>query len=373
MIIVYCIHSLYNPGGMERVLLNKVQWLAANTDWEIAIVTTDQHDRPAFYPIPDGVKMVDIGVNYSEDNGEPFWKKFFGYLRRRQLHKVRLSALLEEIRPDVVDCFYPGECSFVPGLRDGGKKVLELHQSKLFHHQYNRSGLMGLADKYRAWADERMVRRFDRFVVLTQEDADMWGNLPNMVVIPNAALSDGCGLVSDCSAKRVIAVGRMDYQKSYDRLIETWKIVHEAEPEWRLDIFGQGEWKEMLQGMIDAAGLNDCIALNAPVKNIAAEYATSSILVMSSHYEGFPMVMVEGMAHGLPAVSFDFKCGPRDIIEPGKSGLIVPDGDIVGLAEALVSLMRDQECRIAMGTAAREVVERYSEEKVMEKWLSCYR
>ena len=371
MKILYLIHSTYNPGGMERVLLNKVRYFVEEMGWDVTVVTTDQHDWPSFYPFPEGVKMIDLGVNYSDDNGKPFLRKLLGYFKRRILHKKLFKKVLEQERPEIVDCFYPGECSFVPGLKDGSKKVMELHQSKLFHHQYNRSGLMGLADKVRAWMDDRLVRKFDRFVVLTEEDREMWCDMPGIRVIPNAAnfIADK---YSDCSAKRVIAVGRLDYQKSFDRLILVWEKVHQQMPDWRLDIFGQGEWQEMLQGMIDEMGLQECVRLNAPTKNIGKEYSESSILVMSSHYEGFPMVMIEAMACGLPAVCFDFKCGPRDIITEGENGLVVKDGDIDGLAEAIVRLMKDDELRKRMGENAKKVVERYSEERVMGLWVNLY-
>ena len=373
MKLIYCIHSLYNPGGMERVLLNKVVWFREHTDWEIVIVTTDQKNRPTFYPFPDGVKMVDLGVNYSDDNGKGFFAKFCGFIKRRQIHKRLLNRLLREENPDIVDCFYPGECSFVPSLKDGSKKVMELHQSKLFYHQYNRSGLMGLADKIRAKMDERLVRKFDSFVVLTEEDAAMWGDVPNIKVIPNAAkfIAEG---YSNCNEKRVIAVGRLDYQKSFDRLIEAWALVQQTNKynDWSLDIFGQGEWRDMLQQMIDERGLQDRVTLNKPTKDIAKEYVRSSMLVMSSHYEGFPMVMIEAMACGLPVVTFDYKCGPRDIIDHEINGLLVKDGDIEGLAQALMRLMDDDELRQKMGENARLVVDRYSEEKVMSKWLELY-
>ena len=373
MKLIYCIHSLYNPGGMERVLLNKVMWFSEHTDWEIVIVTTDQKNRPTFYPFPDGVRMVDLGVNYSDDNGKGFFAKFCGFIKRRQIHKRLLNKLLKVEKPDIVDCFYPGECSFVPTLKDGSKKVMELHQSKLFHHQYNRSGLMGLADKIRAKMDERLVRKFDSFVVLTEEDAAMWGDVPNIKVIPNAAkfISNG---YSSCQNKRVIAVGRLDYQKSFDRLIEAWALVQQTDKykDWSLDIFGQGEWRDMLQQMIDERGLQDRVMLNKPTKDIAKEYAASSMLVMSSHYEGFPMVMIEAMACGLSVVTFDYKCGPRDIIDHEINGLLVKDGDIEGLAQALMRLMNDDELRRKMGENARLVVDRYSEEKVMNKWQELY-
>lgn len=371
MKILYLIHSTYNPGGMERVLLNKVRYFVEKKGWDVIVVTTDQHDRPSFYPFPEGVKMIDLGINYSDDNGKPFLKKLFGYFRRRLLHKRLFNKVLEQERPDVVDCFYPGECSFVPGLKDGSKKVMELHQSKLFHHQYNRSGLMGLADKVRAWMDDKLVKKFDRFVVLTEEDREMWGEMPGIRVIPNAAnfIADK---YSDCSAKRVIAVGRLDYQKSFDRLILVWEKVHQQVSDWRLDIFGQGEWKEMLQQMIVERGLGECVKLNAPTKEIGDEYVKSSIIVMTSHYEGFGMVLVEAMSCGVPAVSFDCKCGPSDIVDNGESGFIVPDGDINGLADALVRLMKDDELRKRMGENAKKVVETYSEEKVMNKWVNLY-
>ena len=374
MKLIYSIHSLYNPGGMERVLLNKVVWFREHTDWEIVIVTTDQKSRPTFYPFPEGVRMVDLGINYSDDNGKGFFAKFFGYIKRRQLHKHLFHRLLKGEKPDVVDCFYPGECSFVPALKDGSKKVMELHQSKLFHHQYNRSGLMGLADKIRAKMDERLVRKFDSFVVLTEEDAQMWGDVPNIKVIPNAAkfIYDG---YSNCEEKRVIAVGRLDYQKGFDRLIEAWGLVQKTDKysDWHLDIFGQGEWRDMLQHMIEEKKIANTTHINSPTSQIGKEYVKSSMLVMSSHYEGFPMVMIEAMACGLPVVTFDYKCGPRDIIDHESNGLLVKDGDIAGLAEALMRLMDDEDLRRKIGENAKLVVERYAEDRVMWEWQKLYK
>lgn len=393
MKLLYTTHSLANPGGMERVLVNKITWLRKHTDWEILVVTTDQKGRDLFYPVPEGIRIVDLGINYSDDNGKGFLGKFVGYLRRRRVHRKRLEALIGEERPDIVDCQYPGECGFVPGMKDGSRKVLELHQSKLFHYQYNRKGLMGLADRYRAWTDERLVRKFDRFVVLTEEDARMWGEIPGMRVIPNAAKdicdgirpNDGVALsavagsesgISDRTEnrKRVIAVGRLDYQKGFDRLIDAWALVQKDGrfADWRLDIFGQGEWKEMLDAKIQTLGIQENTRINAPVRNIAAEYAASSMLVMSSHYEGFPMVMVEAMSLGLPVVTFDYQCGPKDIIDHGKNGLLVKEGDIQGLANAMMSLMASPDALAGMSVEARKVTERFSEDKVMGMWVRLY-
>lgn len=373
MKIIYCTHSTYNPGGMERVLLNKVTYLSQLPGWKVAVVTTDQHQRPPFYPFPEKVRMTDLGINYSEDNGKGAWKKITGYLRKRKEHKRKLTALLLKEKPDIVVSLYPSESSFIPDIKDGSKKVLELHYCKFFRLQYGRRGLLGWIDKLRTRQDEQIVRRFDKFVVLTNEDRGYWGNLPNIEVIPNAAMhvSDA---YSDVMNKRVIAVGRLDYQKGFDRLIQAWELVQYTGKftDWKLDIFGQGEWREMLQQMIDKAELQNTVCLNRPTKQIGEEYVKSDMLVMSSNYEGFPMVMIEAMACGLPVVSFDYKCGPKDIIQPGINGLLVPNGDIQALADAMMKVMEDEAYRKMLSQNARKVVDTYSEQAVMSQWIRLF-
>lgn len=371
MKIVYCHCSLYNPGGMERVLLNKVRRLAA-AGHEIIVVTTDQQDRPTFYDFPTEVRLIDLGINYSLDNFEPLYKRIPSYLRKRRMHRRKLTELLMRECPDITISLYPSESSFIPEIKDGSKKILELHFNRYFRLQYGRKGLTGLIDRYRSRKDERIARKFDSFVVLTEEDKAYWGNMPNISVIPNAALP--MPLKSDCTAKRVIAVGRLDYQKGFDRLINVWELVkkNSASEGWRLDIFGQGEWLDMLEEMIQSKGLSDSTKLNVPTDEIAKEYAGSSILAMTSHYEGFPMVMIEAMSAGLPVVTFDYKCGPRDIISDGIDGIIVPDGDLNAFATALLGLMADDNRRKQMGSAATMVIERYSEERVMLQWTSLF-
>lgn len=373
MKLIYCIHSVCNPGGMERVLLNKVTYLVRNLGWDITVVTTDQKGKAPFYPFPKEVRMIDLDINYSDDNSKNVFRKITGYLYRKQLHRKRLSTLLEKEKADIVISLYPSESSFIPDIKDGSKKVLELHYCKFFRLQYGRIGLLGMIDKWRTRQDEKIVSRFDKFVVLTNEDRGYWGNLRNIEVIPNAAMLVSNGY-SDAQNKRVIAVGRLDYQKGFDRLIRAWRIVqqNEAFHEWSLDIFGQGEWKQMLQQMIDEAGLQDSMRINQPTKQIGNEYVRSSILVMSSHYEGFPMVMIEAMACGLPVVSFDYKCGPKDIIRHGENGLLVHDGDIEGLAAAMMKLMDDEAYRKRLSDNAKKIISTYSEETVMNRWIALF-
>ena len=192
-------------------------------------------------------------------------------------------------------------------------------------------------------------------------------------MIPNAAVTTDT-FQSHCLVHRVIAVGRLDYQKGFDRLIEAWSIVkNDSEySDWRLDIFGQGEWKEMLERMIREKGLIECAHINQPTNEIGEEYSHSSLIVMTSHFEGFGMVLVEAMLHGVPAIAFDCKCGPKDIIDDGKNGLLVPEGDVPALAEAMKRLMSDESLRRKMGTEALRIKEKYSEEAVMGRWIRLF-
>lgn len=374
MKLIYCIRAVYNPGGMERVLLNKVRFLVNEMKWEVVIVTTDQEGKPPFYPFPEQVRMVDLNVNYARDNDKGVFRKITGYLQRKKLHRQRLTQLLMSEKPDVVVSLYPSESSFIPDIPDGSKKVLEIHYCKFFRLQYGRHGLLGLIDRLRTRQDEHIARKFDRFVVLTHEDRGYWGTMPNIEVIPNAAMFMGTRQ-ADMTNKRILAVGRLDYQKGFDRLLEAWHIVqqHPEFSDWRLDIFGQGEWHDRLEQTIRRYGLEQQTAINPPTSDIGSEYARSSMLVMSSNYEGFPMVMIEAMAGGLPVVAFDFLCGPKDIIRHEQNGLIVPNGNIPALAKAMMQLMASEPLRQKLSVNARKITQTYSEEQVMKQWVGLFR
>ncbi|MBP1617322.1 MAG: glycosyltransferase [Bacteroidetes bacterium] len=371
MKIIYCIAGLRHSGGMERVLTNKANYLV-DKGMEVLIVTTDQYGENNFFALSPKVRTVDLAINYEENNGKSIWNKIVHYPFKQYSHWKKLSKLLKNERAGIVISMFCNDVSFLWRIKDGSKKVLEIHFSRYKRLQYGRTGIWGLGDKLRSWMDLRTVCRYDRFVVLTKEDAGYWGNLPNIQVIPNART-----FCPESSAsldyKRVIAVGRYDYQKGFDDLIAAWKIVAQTHNEWKLDIFGNGQLKEVLNIQINEAGLRECVSLKPPVSHIGEELLQSSLFAMSSRYEGLPMVLLESQAYGLPIVSYACKCGPRDVITDGVDGFLVPEGDISGFANKLLQLIEDSDLRKQMGYLARKNSARFSEEKIMKQWLDLFR
>lgn len=370
MKIVYCIAGTYNSGGMERVLANKANWLVRN-GYEVAIITTDQQGRKPFFELDPRIEMYDLGVNYEANNGGSFLNKLIHYPFKQMKHKRALQKLLPRLKADVVISMFCNDASILPAVKDGSRKVLEIHFSRFKRQQYGRKGIWKLADELRSRNDLKTVSRFDRFVVLTEEDKGYWGALDNIQVIPNAR-TFVFEEPSDLKERKVIAVGRYCYQKDLGKLIDAWNIVCKDIKDWTLHLVGDGEDRSMLHEQIVQLGLEDRVILGRAQTDMKSVYKNASMLALSSRYEGLPMVLLEAQAAGLPIVSFACKCGPRDVMEDGLDGILVEEGNVEALAEGMLRLIKDENLRRAMGAAAYERSERYSEEAVMEQWTELF-
>lgn len=371
MKIVYNIAATYNSGGMERVLANKANWLVRN-GYEISILTTDQKARSSFFEFDPRIRFYDIGVNYEDNNGGSFLNKLIRYPFKQWKHYRALKKLLSELKADVVVSMFCNDAAILPKIKDGSRKVLEIHFSRFKRQQYGRKGIWKLADELRSRNDINVVSDFDRFIVLTEEDKGYWGGLANIQVIPNAR-SFAFEKPAELNEKTVIAVGRYCYQKDLSKLINAWCHVCKNVDDWKLHLVGDGEDREILQKQIDELALNDKVILGRAETDMKTVYANASILALSSRYEGLPMVLLEAQAAGLPIVSFECKCGPRDVITDGVDGFLVKEGDVEALAARLSQLIQDEALRKSMGKEAYRNSERFSEERVMAQWEKLFK
>jgi len=376
MKIIYNIAGTYRPAGMERVLANKANALV-KAGHEVVIVTTDQMGRQPAFAFDPSIRFFDLGVNYEENNGGSFLDKVAHYPMKQFRHRTRLARLLKKERADVVVSMFCNDASFLPKIKDGSKKVLEIHFSRFKRLQYGRTGIWAIADKLRSCNDLKSVSRFDRFIVLTEEDKGYWGDLPNIQVIPNARTFEmpfeDIPVEVRRQKKEVIAVGRYSYQKQLDKLIEAWSLVARDCFDWTLRLIGDGEERPFLQQRINDYGLHDRIILGRAESDMVSVYKNASILALTSRYEGLPMVLLEAQAAALPIVSFACKCGPKDVITDGVDGFLVEEGNATDFADKLFTLMKDQELREKMGKAAYENSERFDEDRIMEEWLDMFK
>lgn len=370
MKIVYCIAGTYNSGGMERVLANKANLLVRN-GYGVVVLTTDQKGRASFFEMDPSIRQYDLGINYEDNNGKSFLNKLIRYPFKQWKHKRALEKLLPELKADVVISMFCNDASILPRIKDGSKKVLEIHFSRFKRLQYGRSGLWKLADQLRSKNDLKVVSKFDKFIVLTDEDKGYWGNLDNIQVIPNAR-SFVVEEPAELNEKKVIAVGRYCYQKDLGKLIDAWGIICQEVGDWKLHLVGDGEDRAMLQEQIEKLGLVDRVVLGKAETDMKTVYRNASMLALSSRYEGLPMVLLEAQAAGLPIVSFECKCGPRDVIEDGVDGILVEEGNVEKLAEGMLRLIKDESLRKSMGAAAYARSERYAEENIMNQWVDLF-
>ena len=184
MKIIYCIHGTFNSGGMEKIIINKANYLVEK-GFEVFIITTEQKNRESFFNINDNIKCYDLDINYGDENNTSFLKKFISFQRKQKLHKERLEKILNKIKADIVISTFGNEVNFLYAIKDGSKKLLEIHFSKFFRKQLQRHGIWSFVDKYRSHIDSIKARKYDKFVVLTNEDKGYWKEIKNVTVIPN--------------------------------------------------------------------------------------------------------------------------------------------------------------------------------------------
>lgn len=372
--IVYCTPALYMAGGVERVLTLKANYFAEHFGYDITIILTEGKDKPLFYPLSEKVKVVNLNIGFEELWSCSFIKKVYVYIKKQYLFKKLLKQELIRIRPDFTISLLRREINFLSTINDGSKKIGELHVNRANYRNFEQGEanlFKNLFAKFWMLNLVTNIKQLDKFIVLTEEDRKNWVELNNIEVIPDPLtfFSSSC---SPLTEKRVIAVGRYVYQKGFDLLLRSWSIVEKNCPDWILTIIGQGD-RLPYETLINELRIDRTrCKLFGPKERIQDEYMSSSLLVMSSRFEGFGMVLVEAMACGLPVVSFDCPCGPKDIVSDSVDGFLVESGSVEMLAKAIIMLIQHPEKRKEMADNAIENVQRFRIDRIAGKWKSLF-
>lgn len=370
MKILYCVLGTFNSGGIERILAAKANWLVQHGH-EIYIVTTEQNNKKDFFVLDNRVKRIDLNILYSSIQGVNPIKKYLDRRKRMKIHQQKLKKVIFETDPDIIISTFGNEVSLLPNIHHRAKKIVEIHFSKWYRIQLNRPGIYKFIDQVLTWQDAKIAKKYDRLVVLTEEDKLNWKNILNIEVIPNF-IEKRANEPALLESKSMIAVGRLYYQKGFDRLINAWNLVVKKHPDWILNIFGAGELEKDLINYIRELNLEQNIKIYPPTSEIDSEYKKSSAIILSSRYEGLPMVLLESMSVGVPPISYTCQCGPKDVISDYHDGILVEEGDIQGLADKILLLIEDKKLRKDLGLNSYIKSKNYLVDNIMTKWMTLF-
>ena len=319
MKILYEIERLSTNGGLERILTDRMNYMAEEWGWDIIVITLLEKDVPPHYPLSPKVKVIGLGIKQGGllMCAEAIWK---------------LNKVVRQLQPDIYVTFQTmGALSC----------LFRTHKTKTIYEAH-------LARKYANHPLSQYVAEWfaDAVTVLTQRQKEDFPRAKRVEVISNFTLLRPVAQ-PDYNSKIIVAAGRESYQKNFERLEMLWNKLSDAYPDWQLKI-------------------------HHDTKDMAVAYQEGSLFVMTSRFEGFGLVLVEAMICGLPIIAFDCPSGPSEIIEDGKTGYLIPYDDDDMFIEKLTYLMEHPEVREEMGKAAQESVKRFSEESVMQKWKDFY-
>ncbi len=367
MRLLVFIYSM-NSGGAERVTANLTSYWA-DQGWDITIVTLSQQSQD-FYELHPKIKRIALDMVGESSN-------VLAGLWQNLCRVIRLRRVLNQTQPDIA-LGMMWSANVVLALAARGLSALRTIGAEHNHPPQRPLGFL--------WETLRCnTYGLLNAVTALSSESENWLKCntcaKRVLVIPNAVtwplLGQECRInPSDCykfERQLLLAVGRLHELKGFDWLIEVFSCLANKHTGWDLVILGEGSLRSQLESQVREAGLEKRIFLPGSSANVAEWYESADLFVMSSRTEGFPMALVEAMAHGLAPISFDCDTGPRDIIRHEVDGLLVPFADLNALTAALDKMMSDDALRLRLAKSAIEVRERFSLEKIVHSWEQLFK
>lgn len=366
MRILYVFRSLAIWGGIERILVDKMNYLADKYGYEVFMLTANQGSHSVPYSLSKSVCMEDLNIRFHDQYKYKGIYRLYDICKRYRLFRKRLKERIRTISPNVIVCVADGYHVPITNVKGDIPLIVEAHNNCSFFYKGG-----GLLKNLMFWYQRIYFPKADMLVTLTKKDADQWKRLSsNVVVIPNLVQLNKSSKYSNLENKRIIFVGRFEEQKRVFDVLSIWKKVYPKFPNWRLDIYGEGGLRSQLEEVSSSLGMN--VRIHHPTDKIFDCYRESDLLILTSEYEPFGLVIPEAMSCGLPVVSYNSPYGPETIITDGYDGFIVPLGDKEQFANRLCLLLCDFHLRQEMGRHAIESSQRYSSEEIMPMWKNLF-
>jgi len=365
IVYIYGAFALY--GGIEKILIEKMNYLSQFPDYHLYVITTYQGEHPISFPLSPKVTHIDLNIRFhTVYQYKLLLQRIYHRYKLNNLFKEKFKKCIDEIQPDIIVATSIHHTKAVIELPCKAKKVIECHTDRS-QKNYTSNWIKRKIHSVINLRNNKSVSKADALVTLTNESAKEWASIKKALVIPNMISPSPVNTISPLS-KRVIAVGRLVYEKGFDILIDAWLYVYKKHPDWSLHIFGDGSKKDKLTEQINQLGLTNNIKIHEPTKYIYDEYSKSSIFVMSSRSEPFGLVLAEAMSCGLPCVAFNCPYGPRNIIEHNKNGILINGYDKKELSKKINYLIENESIRVELGKGAKVSAKRFYPENIIPKW-----
>lgn len=345
--ILFVIYSL-GRGGAERVVVRMANyWTEKGRD--VTILTFDT--TPPQYVLNPKIRLIQAAIAAPSSN---FFLAVSNNLKRLWV----LRSWFKKLRPMAVISFTE-EVNVVVSLASIGRAFTLILSDRIHPSWFGKRPIWQFLKK-------KSYRLADVLVVQTQGVKTAYEGFVVPIKVINNPLSTVPTSNIDYDKKNIIAVGRLDAQKNFPLLIESFSQLNTTD--WTLQIFGEGKEKALLAALIAEKGVENRLILRGATSDVFGEMAKASIFVLSSLAEGYPNVLIEAMSVGLAVISTDCPSGPSEIIVHQKNGLLVPNNDGKALTTALQGLIDAVELREKMGREATKIAEDLGMEKIMNEW-----
>ena len=376
MKLVYVYPQFTEPAGTERVLIDKMNYLSAREEYEVFLLTNQQGNHPVVFPLSNRITHVDLDVRFWELYKFNLFSRIFKRKKYHKLYSERFYSFVAEIKTDIViaSTFYSYILDVVANCPLPFSRILESHIDKRYLFSSDMLNRKSLFNWFSLFYDRsklnRVVSKYDVLISLNGQDSIDWTKYIRTKRILNIVHLNPTGIISNQQSKRVIFVGRYVEQKGISDLYEIWKLVFSKHHDWHIDLYGSGEIEDVLSSDEDFETHN--FHIHQPQSDIFRCYLDSSILLHTSIFEPFGLVMPEAMSCGLPVVAFDCPSGPSEIITDGVDGFLIKNRDINHFAEKVCLLIESRDLRIKMGQAAIKSSYRFSEDRIMPEWEALF-
>lgn len=353
MRIAFFINALYNSGGTERVSTVIANELAKDVSNQVFMISRLKSDP--FFDLSPNVKYL-----YLSSKMESHYLNYFKYV-------IKIAGIIKKYKIDK----WIDVCSAM-SLMSIPAKMLVKFDIYTWEHFNLTVEWNPITNKLARYLSCRFARKV---IVLTNTDKQLFEekyNASNVVCIPNPITTAICNPVDVVNNRTVISIGRFTSQKGFDMLLKIWDKTESRNKGWKLLIVGDGEERASLEKQIEKANIKDSVELAFPTKNIEEIYQKAALFVMSSRFEGLPLVLLEAIAQGLPIISFDCETGPRDVIENERNGYLINCFDLNLFANRIDLLCRDTKKRemFSKNSIRKSVI--FDINEILKMWNSIF-